>query len=73
MTFTLAICADEKSYRISKFMNYRYYKIHSRVLLQPICAGEVSVVIDKQYNIKDRKLEMSNYHYFLLLKCNFSQ
>ena len=30
-----------------------YYKIHFRVLLQPICAGEVSVVtvIDKQYNL----------------------
>ena len=41
------------------FLSYRsswiaiYYKIHFRVLLQPICAGEVSlvIVIDKEYNL----------------------
>ena len=56
-----------------------YYKIHFRVLLHPIWAGEVTVVIvtDKSNNLvssfKGNTIvnTMSNYHYFLLLKCNF--
>ena len=62
-----------------------YYKIHFRVLLQRICAGKVSVVIviDREYNlvcslkvntmVETRKTQLSNYNYFLLLKCNFSR
>ena len=54
------------------------------VLLQSVCAGEVSVVIEieMQYNLvsisrgntmeRQRKLKMFNYHYFLLLNVTFS-
>ena len=54
------------------------------VLLQSVCAGEVSVAIEieMQYNLvsisrgntmeRQRKLKMFNYHYFLLLNVTFS-